>query len=170
MAFTIFAGLGQSAHAQQAGGVVFELPEIRNYVGLAAGVVPDYMGSDDYTIGGAPIGLVKFGSSERFARLIVTELSVNVLNNRNWRIGPVLNFRLARDFVDDDAVDRMRDIDGTVEAGVFGGWSWIGDDDPRHRFSVSAGALVVMVDDKVSFSEGQKIDEVLEGLKGLQVF
>lgn len=27
-----------------------------------------------------------------------------------------------------------------------------------------------MVDDKVSFSEGQKIDEVLEGIKGLQVF
>ena len=137
----IFAGSGQRAHAQQAGGVVFELPEIRNYVAVAAGVVPDYMGSNDYTIGGAPAGLMKFGSSERFARLLVTELSVNILDSRNWRLGPVLNYRLARDDVDDSAVGRMRDIDGTVEAGVFGGWTWIGDDDPRHRFTASAEFL-----------------------------
>ena len=140
-AVAISAGLGQRAHAQQAGGVVFELPEIRNYVAVAAGVVPDYLGSNDYTIGGAPAGLMKFGSSERFARLIVTELSVNVLDSRNWRLGPVLNYRLARDDVDDSVVGQMRDIDGTVEAGVFGGWTWIGDDDPRHRFSASAEVL-----------------------------
>ncbi|MCH6584187.1 MAG: MipA/OmpV family protein [Proteobacteria bacterium] len=141
MAAAIFAGLGQRAHAQQAGGIVIDLPEVRNYVALAAGVVPDYMGSDDYTAGVAPAGLVKFGSSERFARLLVTELSVNVLDSRNWRLGPVLNYRLARDDVDDSVVGRMRDIDGTVEAGVFGGWTWIGDDDPRHRFSASAEVL-----------------------------
>ncbi len=140
-AVALSAGLGQRAYAQQAGGVVFELPEIRNYVAVAAGVVPDYLGSNDYTIGGAPAGLIKFGSSERFARLIVTELSVNVLDSRNWHLGPVLNYRLARDDVDDDAVDRMRDIDGTVEAGLIGGWTWIGDDDPRHRFNISAEFL-----------------------------
>ncbi len=141
MAVAIFAGLGQRAYAQQAGGVVFEFPEIRNYVAGAVGVVPDYMGSDDYTVGAAPAGMMKFGSSERYARLLVTELSVNVLNSRNWHLGPVLNYRLARDDVDDDAVDRMRDIDGTVEAGVFGGWRWIGDEDPRHRFTTSVQFL-----------------------------
>jgi outer membrane protein len=140
-AVAIFAGFGQRAQAQQAGGVVFELPEIRNYVAGAVGIVPDYMGSDDYTFGGAPAGLIKFGSSERYARLVVTELSVNVLNSRTWSLGPVLNYRLARDDVDDDAVDRMRDIDGTVEAGLFGGWTWIGDDDPRHRFTATAEFL-----------------------------
>jgi outer membrane protein len=140
-AVAIFAGFGQRAQAQQAGGIVFELPEIRNYVAGAVGIVPDYMGSDDYTFGGAPAGLIKFGSSERYARLVVTELSVNVLNSRTWSLGPVLNYRLARDDVDDDAVDRMRDIDGTVEAGLFGGWTWIGDDDPRHRFTATAEFL-----------------------------
>ncbi len=140
-AVAIFAGFGQRAQAQQTGGVVFELPEIRNYVAGAVGVVPDYLGSDDYTLGGAPAGLIKFGSSERYARLVVTELSVNILNSRTWSLGPVLNYRLARDDVDDDAVDRMRDIDGTVEAGLFGGWTWIGDDDPRHRFTASAEFL-----------------------------
>ncbi len=137
-AVAMFAGFGQRAQAQQAGGVVFEFPEIRNYVAGAVGVVPDYLGSDDYTLGGAPAGLIKFGSSERYARLVVTELLVNVLDSRTWSLGPVLNYRLARDDVDDDAVDRMRDIDGTVEAGLFGGWTWIGDDDPRHRFTATA--------------------------------
>ena len=140
-AVALSAGLGQRAHAQQAGGVVFELPEIRNYVAVAVGVVPDYMGSDDYTVGAAPAGLMKFGSSERYARLLVTELSVNVLDSRTWNFGPVLNYRLARDDVDDDAVDRMRDIDGTLEAGLIGGWTWIGDDDPRHRFNATVEFL-----------------------------
>lgn len=140
-AVVLAAGLGQRAQAQQAGGVVFELPEIRNYVAVAVGVVPDYMGSDDYTVGGAPAGLIKFGSSERYARLVVTELSVNALDSRTWSLGPVLNYRLARDDVDDNAVGLMRDIDGTAEIGLIGGWTWIGDDDPRHRFSITAEFL-----------------------------
>ena len=135
------AGIGQRAQAQQAGGIAFEFPEIRNYVAGAVGIVPDYMGSDDYTIGAAPAGLMKFGNSDRYARVLVTELSVNVIDSRVWNFGPVLNYRLARDDVDDDAVDLMRDIDGTIEAGVLGGWTWIGDDDPRHRFNVSAEVL-----------------------------
>jgi outer membrane protein len=133
----ILAGLSQAARAQTSGGFVIELPEVRNYVAAAVGVVPDYMGSDDNTVGIAPAGLIKFGKTERFVRLIVTELSVNVLNSRNWQFGPVLNYRFGRDDVDENAVDRMRDIDGTVEGGVFGGWTWIGDDDPRHRFATS---------------------------------
>ena len=150
-AVALSAGLGQRAHAQQAGGVVFELPEIRNYVAVAAGVVPDYMGSDDYTVGAAPAGLMKFGSSERYARLLVTELSVNVLDSRTWNFGPVLNYRLARDDVDDDAVDRMRDIDGTLEAGLIGGWTWIGDDDPRHRFNATVEFLHDVADTHEGF-------------------
>ena len=135
------AGIGQRAQAQQAGGIAFEFPEIRNYVAGAVGIVPDYMGSDDYTIGAAPAGLMKFGNSDRYARVLVTEVSVNVIDSRVWNFGPVLNYRLARDDVDDDAVDLMRDIDGTIEVGVLGGWTWIGDDDPRHRFNVSAEVL-----------------------------
>jgi outer membrane protein len=134
-------GLSQRAQAQQVGGVVFEFPEIRNYVAVGVGVVPDYMGSDDYMVGAAPAGLMKIGSSDRYVRLLVTELSANVIDSRTWNFGPVVNYRLARDDVDDDAVDLMRDIDGTVEVGLLGGWTWTGDDDPRHRFNVSAEFL-----------------------------
>lgn len=138
---TIWAGLSQPARAQQAGGVVIDLPEVRSYVALAIGVIPDYMGSDDYTAGIAPAGLVKFGKSERFARLLATELSVNVLDSRNWSLGPVVNYRFARDDVEDSVVERMRDVDGTLEAGVFAGWTWLGEDDPRHRFTTSVQFL-----------------------------
>ncbi len=143
----IWAGLSQPARAQQAGGVVIDLPEVRNYVALGIGVIPDYMGSDDYTAGIAPTGLLKFGKSERFARLLATELSVNVLDSRNWSLGPVLNYRLPRDDIEDSVVKTMRDIDGTVEAGVFAGWTWIGEDDPRHRFTTSVQFLYDAMDE-----------------------
>lgn len=137
----IWAGFTQTARAQTSGGFVIDLPEVRNFVSLGVGVVPDYMGSDDYTAGIAPAGVIKFGESDRYARLVATELSVNILDSRTWSLGPVVNYRLARDDVDDSAVKLMRDIDGTVEAGVFAGWTWIGEDDPRHRFATSVQIL-----------------------------
>jgi outer membrane protein len=137
---TLGPAVAPNVHAQT-NGFVIELPEVRNYVALAVGAVPDYIGSDDYTGGIAPAGLVKFGESERYARLIATDLNVNLLDNKQWSFGPALNYRFARDDVDDALVDRMRDIDGTVELGVFGGWTWIGDEDPRHRFSVGGEFL-----------------------------
>ncbi len=146
----ICMALGQAARAQQAGGIVLELPEVRNYVAVSVGAIPDYMGSDDYTVGIAPAGLIKFGSTERFARLIATELSVNVLDSRSWNVGPVINYRFGRDDVDDTVVDRLRDVDGTVEVGIFGGWTWVSDEDLRHRFTTS----VQFVHDVASEHEG----------------
>lgn len=83
IAAATWTGGYQPGHAQQTGGIVIDLPEIRNYASLGVGVVPDYMGSDDYTAGIAPAGLMKFGTSERYARLLATELSVNVLDSDN---------------------------------------------------------------------------------------
>jgi outer membrane protein len=138
---SVMASLNQPIRAQQAGGIVIELPEIRNYVAAGVGALPDYTGSDDYTVGIAPAGMMKFGKSERYAKLIATELYVNLLDSQMWSLGPVLNYRFGRDGVDDNMVDRMRDIDGTVEAGAFAGWTWIGEDDPRHRFTTSVEFL-----------------------------
>ena len=147
IAAAVWAGSSQLAHAQQAGGLVIDLPDVRNYASLGVGVVPDYMGSDDYTAGIAPAGLVRFGDSDRYVRLLVAELSVNVLDSRNWSLGPVVNYRFARDDVDDSVVKLMRDVDGTVEAGVFAGWTWIGEDDPRHRFAASVQFLHDVMDE-----------------------
>lgn len=71
--FAVWAGSSQMVLAQQAGGIVIDLPDVRNYVAVGVGAIPDYMGSDNYTVGIGPAGLLKFGRSERFARLQATE-------------------------------------------------------------------------------------------------
>lgn len=38
-------------------------------------------------------------------------------------------------------VDNLRDIDDTVEAGIFAGWTWIGEDGPRRQFTTSVQFL-----------------------------
>ena len=132
--------LDQPAFAQTTGDA-FDVPGVRNFVAAAVGVVPDYLGSDDYTFGAAPAGVIRFGDTDRYVRLLVTDINVNLIDSPNWSFGPAINYRLGRSDVDDKAVDKMRDIDGTVEVGAFGGWTWVGQDDPRHRFSVGTEVL-----------------------------
>ncbi len=126
--------LGAPSQAQTTGGFVIEVPDINNFAGGGIGVVPDYIGSDDYTIGIAPVARIQIGDGERNVRLAITELSVNVLDNEQWSLGPIFNYRLGRDDdVEDDKVKQMREIDDTIEAGVFGGWRWVSKKDPRAR-------------------------------------
>jgi outer membrane protein len=125
------------ALAQQSLDIAVELPGVRNFFGAAIGAAPDYVGSDDYTVGIAPAGKFYWDESERYVRLLATELSVNLINSKEWSFGPLANYRFGRKNVDDSVVDRMEDIDGTVELGVFGGWTWIGPGDPRQRLNVS---------------------------------
>jgi outer membrane protein len=125
----------------QTTGAAIEVPGVRNFVAAAVGVVPDYLGSDDYTVGIAPAGVFRFGDTDRYVRLVVTDINVNLIDSPNWSFGPALNYRLGRSDVDDNAVDQMRNIDGTFEVGAFGGWTWIGTDDPRHRFSLGTEVL-----------------------------
>jgi outer membrane protein len=138
--------LSTPSHAQTTGGIAIEIPDIDNFVGGGIGIVPDYVGSDDYTVGAAPVARIQIGKGERFAKLTITELTVNVLDNEQWSLGPLLNYRLGRDDVDDDAVDRMNEIDDAVELGVFGGWTWISKNDPRARLNLSLSAKQDVVD------------------------
>lgn len=125
------------ASAQQAGGIAVEVPQVRNYIALGLASVPDYTGSDDYTAAIGPAGLLRFDSSERYVRLLATELSVNLLNSRNFSLGPMLNYRIGRtDDVEDEVVARMREIDDSLEAGGFVGWRWMSAQDPRHQVSL----------------------------------
>ena len=125
----------------QSSDFAFEVPGVRNFVAGVAGLVPDYLGSDDYRFVAGPMGVIRFGDSERYARLVATDLNVNLLDSKTWSLGPAVNYRFGRSDVDDKVVDKMRDIDGTVEVGAFGGWTWVGQDDPRHRFSVGTEVL-----------------------------
>jgi len=114
----------------QTAGEVFEVPGVDNFVAAAVGIVPDYLGSDDYVIGAAPAAIISFGETDRYLRLVVTDLNLNVIDSKNWSFGPALNYRFGRGNVDDNVIDDMKDIDGTIELGAFGGWAWVADDDP----------------------------------------
>ena len=86
--------------------------------GLGAGFAPDYEGSDEYQ--GVPMLMLKgnYDSGRSFA-LVGTNLKVNLLTSKTFSLGPVLNYRMGRDDVENNRVDRMKDIDDAVEAGIF---------------------------------------------------
>jgi outer membrane scaffolding protein for murein synthesis (MipA/OmpV family) len=87
-------------------------------VGFGAGFAPEYEGSDDYE--GVPMLMLtgKYDSGRSFS-LLGTNLRINVLANNKFQMGPILNYRMGRDDVDNKVVDRMEDIDDAMEAGVY---------------------------------------------------
>jgi outer membrane protein len=90
-------------------------------VGLGVGMAPDYEGSDDTD--GVPMLMFSHRyDSGRFVNLMGTNLKVNLLANKEFSLGPVLNYRQGRDDVDNKRVDAMKDIDDAFEAGVFAGF------------------------------------------------
>lgn len=89
-------------------------------VGGGIGVTPDYEGSEDYTLVPVPAADIKFGN-KMFVKLLGLNLRANLLPNSMWQLGPVYNYRGERKDVKNNAVDDMKDVDGTGELGVFGG-------------------------------------------------
>jgi outer membrane protein len=93
---------------------------LNGMVGLGAGAAPDYEGSEDTT--GVPLFLFQHNyDSGRFFKLMGPNLKVNLLANKQFSLGPVLNYRFERDDVDNNQVDDMDKVDAAFEAGVFGG-------------------------------------------------
>ena len=111
-----------------------------NFVGLGVGGYPDYIGSDDYSVGVAPVARISLGG-ERFAQLFATDLKVNLINHRNWRLGPELLYRFGRKDVDDPIVDKMNEIDGSLDLGLSGGYTWIDPQESRKRVGIDAWGL-----------------------------
>ncbi len=147
----LVATVSFQASAQRSGGFVVDIPDVDNFVVGALGIVPDYMGSDEYTVGIAPAALLKPWENDRYLRLVATELSFNLLNHPTWSFGPVVNYRFPRKDVDDAAVDRMRDIEGAFEFGAFVGWTAVNPKDKRNRFTTSLQLLQDISDEHEGF-------------------
>jgi len=100
------------------------------FVGLAVGSAPDYEGSDDTEAKVAPFGQYRWGSG-RYVSVGGTanaesaaRVKVNLLTeDTSLEFGPVLQYRLERDDVDNRQVDNMKDVDAATELGAFLGWS-----------------------------------------------
>lgn len=93
---------------------------VRGTVGLGVGMAPDYEGSDDTT--GIPMFMFDHRyDSGRYVNLMGPKLKVNLLANKRFSLGPVINYHMGRDDVDNKQVDRMDDLDDAIEAGAFVG-------------------------------------------------
>lgn len=136
---TVFATVAnQTAQAQG----FIEIETVPAIIAVGLGSAPDYRGSDDNAFGIFPYFRYQFLGQERYVQLLANELSLNLLNSSKFRFGPVLNYHFGRDDdIEDDVVKRMREIDDTVEAGVFGDMVWRDPANPRNRFIVGASVL-----------------------------
>lgn len=101
-------------------------------IGFGAGASPDYEGSDDYEAVPVLFGnytwdsgrSVSLGGAPSTGRAV--RLSTNLLasgSGPKWELGPLLQFRMERDDVDNSRVDDMSKVDSTVEAGALVGFS-----------------------------------------------
>src|SRR5215218_4622633 len=112
-----FALAGSVAQAQI---VPVDAIENTNIIGIAAGVAPDYMGSSNRTGVAGPIFRYQLSGSERYFLLLGPQATFNVLDDPNWRFGPMVQFRGGRgNDVDDAVVQRMVGINNAWEGGVF---------------------------------------------------
>lgn len=111
------------------------IPEMNvNLIGLAVGSVPDYSGSDDNTGAVGPILRYQFKDSERFFLWLGPTATLNLLNDKAWRAGPMLNYRPERgDDVEDEVVKQMEKIDAQVEGGIFLQYRLKLSDQPLHQ-------------------------------------
>ena len=92
--------------------------DLKTSLGLGIGMAPDYEGSEDYEAVPLPYASVTWDDSGRYVLLEGESLRANLLSD-NWQLGPMLQYRRGRDDVDNNKVDRMKDIDDAVEAGAF---------------------------------------------------
>jgi len=131
--------LSSAAQAQDS---PFNIENMPNVVGFSVGILPDYVGSNDYMVGGAPFFRITYPQSQYYARLLATDLQVNVINHPVFRLGPAVNYRFGRnDDVEDNVVRHMKEIDDTIEAGAFAGIELVDSSDPRQRFLASVEVL-----------------------------
>lgn len=107
-----------------------------NFVGVGVGGIPDYIGSDDYMAGAVPFGRYSWG--DRYIDLQGNFVTVNVLKHENWHFGPAATLRFGRDNVDDPAVDRLTDIDPSLDLGVFASYEIVDSQEPRDRWVFGA--------------------------------
>ncbi|WP_171060876.1 MipA/OmpV family protein [Poseidonocella sp. HB161398] len=132
------AMLAAMATAAQAEGPVLDLPGFPDYAILGTGAGPRYPGSDETVWAVVPAARKSFGA--RYVSLEANYLSINLLDQPNWKAGPAGILRFGRGEADDPAIDALPDIAISVDLGGFVAWE-TGGADPRDRWRIGAGVL-----------------------------
>ncbi|MDQ7249941.1 MipA/OmpV family protein [Dongia sedimenti] len=87
------------------------------YLLLGAAALPDYEGSEDYTVG--PLIAGKLSYQSYYLEVMGTQARLNVSPFRGFEFGPSVGYVPGRGNVENNRVDAMRNIDGTVNGGAF---------------------------------------------------
>ena len=87
-------------------------------IGGGIGVKPDYEGSSDYELVPVPAGSARF-SNGMYVELMGLNLRANLIPSDFWRLGPVYNYRAERDNVENNRVDRMKEVSDANELGIL---------------------------------------------------
>lgn len=104
-------------------------------LGAVAVMLPDYEGSDDYTLAAAPILMYKF-KGERYIQVVGNKAYLNVLNHTNWEAGAKGVYRGGRSDVKNSLVEQLNGVDSSMELGGFVGYRKVIGGDVRHRYNI----------------------------------
>ena len=85
-------------------------------IGMIVGISPDYEGSDDYDFGNGP---QLAGSWRDILFFKGKTFGVNLIREKNLKAGPILSWSGGRDEDDNDKLEGLGDVDGSIEAGGF---------------------------------------------------
>ncbi|WP_440958326.1 MipA/OmpV family protein [Oceanicaulis sp. LC35] len=92
-------------------------PMPRNYVAAGAAMLPDYAGSDDYRV--IPFGAARFELGGVSFRTQGPGLAASLYESGPWELGAYVRWSGGRDDVEDEVVDRMRDVDSSLITGGY---------------------------------------------------
>jgi MipA family protein len=105
-----------------------------NLFGIAIASAPDYWGSSDSEGVAGPYGRYQFEGSQRYIQILGPEVTFNLLDDPNWRLGPIVRYRSARNNdVEDNTVSQLKEVDSAVEGGVFVNYKLPLSDAPLHQ-------------------------------------
>ena len=89
---------------------------------LGTATIPDYIGSDDYQLVPMIISNFKLGNAEFVFE--GTGTRIDIFQDPVLEFGPVLNLSLPRGGVESDRVNRLGDVDASLEVGLYAGFAF----------------------------------------------
>jgi len=95
--------------------------ETATSLGLGFGIVPDYEGSSDYTVVPLPYLSMRFANNMSIL-WVANKASANLVPSGNWMAGPIVEYIRSRADVDNNRVDRMKNVDAALMMGGFVGY------------------------------------------------
>lgn len=95
-------------------------------IGAGAAILPDYEGSDDYTLLPAlSVRAAGFAGDETFVNINGLRLRSNLLPDEHWRLGVIGGYLDDYDDVDDSRVQDLRGVDKAVLFGLTAAYDFL---------------------------------------------